>query len=129
MTYIQDPQTYFQYGNGMPAFRGGVMQRGYGLGGMFKGLFRAVAPKLKKGLVNVGKRTLKTGIETLTDIVSGKDLKSSLKNRANQNILEMIQANKPIKRKKQTKPFIPNKKAKRVRRTQNRVNNKEDLFS
>ena len=37
-----------QQGYGLPAYRGIVMQRGYGLGGFFKGLVRAVAPHVKK---------------------------------------------------------------------------------
>ena len=48
-------QSYYQTGSGLPAFRGGVMQKSYGLGGIFKGIMRSVAPKLKQGLAYVEK--------------------------------------------------------------------------
>ena len=47
--YYSSP-SYYQTGSGLPAFRGGVMQNGYGLGGIFKGIMRSIAPKLKQGL-------------------------------------------------------------------------------
>ena len=64
------------------------MQKGYGLGGIFKGIMRSVAPKLKQGLAYVGKRALKTGLENLGDVAVGGDLNSSLKKRARQNLGE-----------------------------------------
>ena len=64
------------------------MQNGYGLGDIFKGIMRSVAPKLKQSLAYVGKRALKTGLESLRDVAVGGDLKSSLKKRARQNLGE-----------------------------------------
>ena len=74
----------------MPAFRGPALQKGYGLGGLFKGLVRTLAPALKQGLISVGKRALQTGTEVLNDYVQGGDLKTSIKRRAKQNVNDMI---------------------------------------
>ena len=43
---------------------------------------KSVAPKLKQGLAYVGKRPLKTVLESLRNVAPGRDLKSSLKRRA-----------------------------------------------
>ena len=75
--------------------RGGVMQKGYGLGGIFKGIMRNVAPKLKQGLAYVGNRALKTGLESLGDVAAGGDLNSSLKRRARQNLDEIFNTKVP----------------------------------
>ena len=69
--YYSSP-SYYQTGSGLPAFRGGVMQNGYGLGDIFKGIMRSVAPKLKQSLAYVGKRALKTGLESLRDVAVGE---------------------------------------------------------
>lgn len=81
----------WQYGNGLTSFRGPVMQKGYGLGGFFKGLARSFAPVLKKGLLTVGKKAVKTGIQIMQDTSQGKSLKESIKQRAKQNTKEAIQ--------------------------------------
>ena len=88
-----------QQGYGLPAYRGIVMQRGYGLGGFFKGLVRAVAPHVKQGLKKVGKKALKTGLQVISDVSEGQNLKQSLKRRATQNVSEFIQQ-KPAKKRK-----------------------------
>ena len=60
---------------------------------------RGVAPKLKQGLVNVGKRALKTNLESLGDVAAGGDLKSSLKMRTRQNLDKIFNKKLPLKRK------------------------------
>ena len=74
------------------------MQKGYGLGGIFKGFMKSVAPKLKQDLAYVGKRALKTGLESLGDVAAGGDLKSSLKRRARENLHEIFNTKLPIKK-------------------------------
>ena len=69
-----------------------ALQKGYGLGGLFKGLVRTLAPALKRGLISVGKRALQTGTEVLNDYVQGGDLKTSIKRRAKQNVNDMIRS-------------------------------------
>ena len=71
-------------------FRGPVMQRGYGLGGFFKGLARSFAPVLKKGLMKVGKRVIQTGIQTMQDVAEGKSFKTALIDRGKENTKGLI---------------------------------------
>ena len=66
------------------------MQRGYGLGGFFKGLARSFASVLKRGLVHVGKKAVKTGIQVLQDVSTGKSFKKAIKERGKQNINDMV---------------------------------------
>ena len=75
------------------------MQKGYGLGGIFKGIMGSIDPKLKQGLAYVGKRALKIGLESLGDVAAGRDLKSSLKRRARQKPGEIFNMKVPIKTK------------------------------
>ena len=70
---------------------------------IFKGLMRAVTPHLKEGLKKVGKKALKTGMEVITDISNGGNVKGSLKRRAKENIGELFN--------------IPNKMSKSSRST------------
>lgn len=88
------PESYYtvnyQTGNGLKAFRGPAFQRGYGLGGFFKGLARSFAPVLKQGLAKVGKKALKAGVQVFQDVSQGKSLKQSIKSRGKQNIEEMF---------------------------------------
>lgn len=44
------------------------LQRGYGIGGLFRGLIRTATPLLKKGLLAVGKKALTAGANALTDV-------------------------------------------------------------
>ena len=87
-----------QLGYGLPAYRGVVMQREYGLGGLFRGLMRAVTSHIKQGLKQVGKGALQTGLQVMSDVSEGKNLKSSLKERALENATEFIQ--QPFKKRK-----------------------------
>ena len=122
--YYSSPSYYYQSGSGLPAFRGGVMQKGYGLGGIFKGIMRSVAPQLKQGLAVVGKRALKTGLETLGDVAAGNNLKTSLKRRAQQNLHDIVNKQVPIKRKTKPKKISTRKVAKKKGRARRR-----DIFS
>lgn len=111
-----------QFGNGMKAFRGPAMQRGYGLGGLFKGLARSFAPVLKRGLITMGKKALKTGVEVLGDVAQGRNLKEALKNRTMQTVTESIndvRSKIPVSRKRTITK----------RRSQNVKRQKRDIFN
>ena len=44
------------------------IQRGHGIGGLFRGLLRVAKPFVKKTLLNAGENALKIGAQTLNDM-------------------------------------------------------------
>ena len=82
-----------QYGGRVLVFRGAPLQRGHGLGGLLKTLFRVAAPVLrraapivKRTAVRVGKaaskRAVKAGAKALEDVATNKStLKEGFKQR------------------------------------------------
>ena len=73
-------KTQTGYG-GIRMFRAPPLQRGYGIGGIFKGLFRTVSPFIKKGLLQVGKRALTMGANALDDVSKNNtSFKGAMKN-------------------------------------------------
>ena len=78
------PGNAHQCGGNLPAFHGVRVQRGYGLGALLKGLFRAAVPLLKQGAKTVGRTALKTGAQVASDVLQGQNIKSSLKTRGSQ---------------------------------------------
>ena len=102
------------YGD-MRVFRGQALQRGHGIGGLFKGLMRVAMPLMKKGLLHVGKRALNAGAKVLEDVSQNKSLKESVKNRAGEafNPLNIIKG-ATGKRKSNTSVNSQKKKVKRV---------------
>jgi len=76
-----------QSGNGMPVFVGRRYQRGHGLAQTIGGLFkRFVIPFVAPHAKRIGKQILgnvaKTGMEVVSDVVSGKSAKEAIKERA-----------------------------------------------
>ena len=100
------PNYYYhhQHGSGLPVFRGGVMQKGYGLGGLFKGMLRTVTPHLKRGLAEVGKQVLKNGVRVMEDVAKGENFKSAAKKRAKEGVDDVINSviNKKAKKSNKT---------------------------
>ena len=89
---------------------------------------RRVAPKLNQDIAYVGKRTLKTGSESLGDVAAGVDLKSSLKRRARQN-LDVFFNTKVTMKKKVTEKKISIKRAtKKMRHCDNLIRHR-NIFS
>lgn len=72
-----------QVGTGIPVYQGGN-QYGQGLGNVLGGLFRSALPFLKSGAKVLGKTALSTGADIVQDVLSGKNLKSTLKRRTKQ---------------------------------------------
>ncbi|DAC80270.1 TPA_asm: cupiennin [Branchiostoma lancelet adintovirus] len=66
----------------MMVYRGRSIQRGYGLGGIFRGLFRSAVPLLKRGAKAVGKQALRSGIDLAQDVFNGQGVKLAAKRRA-----------------------------------------------
>ena len=73
-----------QKGGSLPAFHGARFQRGYGLGSIFKGLFRWAIPHLQQGAKMLGKRALQTGVQVAQDVLAGENVKTATKKRAKQ---------------------------------------------
>ena len=73
-----------QKGGNLPAFHGARFQRGYGLGSIFKGLFRWAMPHLQQGAKTLGKRALQTGVDVAQDVLAGENVKTATKKRAKQ---------------------------------------------
>ncbi|KXJ07521.1 hypothetical protein AC249_AIPGENE8474 [Exaiptasia diaphana] len=71
-----------QHGGNLPAFHGARFQRGYGIGTFLKGLFRSAVPFIKDGAKATGKTALSTGLNIASDVMSGRDMKSSARTRA-----------------------------------------------
>ena len=61
-----------QQGGSLPAFHGARFQRGYGLGSIFRGLFRFAVPHLQQGTKMLGKKALQTGVDVAQDVLEGK---------------------------------------------------------
>ncbi len=59
-------------------------QMGYGLGGLFRSVARAVMSMVKSGVKTLGSVALRTGTNFLEDVLSGKNAKESAKARVNE---------------------------------------------
>ena len=70
-----------QVGTGLPVFRGNRVQRGHGLGSMFKGLLKSVVPLVKSGATSLGKKALSTGLDITRDVLSGQNFKDAARQR------------------------------------------------
>jgi len=83
-----------QIGYGMPVFRGRRYQRGHGIGNVLGGLFRRVVgflggrgmDFLKQNRQAAVSNLLKTGVNIVKDVSSGKKVKDTLKTRIPEGI-------------------------------------------
>ena len=73
-----------QHGGNIVGFRGARIQRGYGIGGIFKSLARIAIPLFKRGAKAVGKRALQAATEVGQDVLEGKNVIQSAKSRGKQ---------------------------------------------
>ena len=77
-----------QYGRGMllPAFMGGKVQKGHGIGSFLAGIARAAVPLVMPLLKSAGKAVVKAGLTAggaaLADVIKGKATKQSIKEHA-----------------------------------------------
>lgn len=86
--YIPNTKLYEDYylnqakqkGGNLPAFHGSRFQRGYGLGSIFKGLFRWAMPHLQQGAKVLGKKALQTGAQVVQDVLDGDHVNTALAN-------------------------------------------------
>ena len=73
-----------QKGGNLPAFHGARFQRGYGLGSIFRGLFRWAMPHLQQGAKVIGKKALQTGVNLVQDVLDGDNIKTVVHKRTKQ---------------------------------------------
>ena len=83
-----------QQGGTLEGFRGTRMQKGYGLGSLFKGFARSALPFVKTGAKILGKNLVNTGANVMMDVIDGKNLKQSLKSRGKQGGHQVLNAMK-----------------------------------
>ncbi|GFT12058.1 uncharacterized protein TNCV_726451 [Trichonephila clavipes] len=62
-------------------YKGINFQKGYGIGGIFRRLFRAALPFLVKGGKTIEKEVLMTGSRVASDVLSGENFKEAVKTR------------------------------------------------
>ena len=115
-------------GGGENVFRGTRIQKGHGIGGLFRGLFKSVKPLLKSGMNNikpilkkgvkfVGQQALDSGMNLASDLLKGRNIKTAARQRA-------IEARDQLKRKALHSLGPPGKRIKR-RKSFNRA---KDIF-
>ena len=68
-----------------------MIEKGYGLGGLFKVFMRAAVQTFKQGLVHVDRKALKTGLKTLTEVANGANTKTTLL-REQTNLVQLIKS-------------------------------------
>ena len=69
-------ESSLQRGGNVSLYRGPVLQRGYGIGSIFKSVASSVMPSLKE----IGKSALTTGLEVLQDVERARISKQQQKN-------------------------------------------------
>ena len=105
-----------QKGGNLPAFHGTRFQRGYGLGSMFKGLFRWAVPHLQQSAKMLGKKALQTGVNVAQAVLAGENFSTVVAKHGKQAIGDPLPqagaGSKAIKRKTQFHSSTRNKKRK-----------------
>ncbi|GFU82026.1 uncharacterized protein F54H12.2 [Trichonephila clavipes] len=80
-----------QIGSGLTHYKGINFQKGYGIGGIFRRLFRAASPFLVKGGKTIGKEVLMTGSRVASDVLSGENFKEAVKTRSRESGKKLAQ--------------------------------------
>ena len=104
-----------QSGSGIPVYSGTIMQRGYGVGGLFRRLASGLLPLLPR----IGKAVASTALGVVSDKMRGVPLSEALKKRGLEDGKKLLFNRKPAKRKKTVK---------RRTRTVNKRIRKSDVF-
>ncbi|GFX75722.1 uncharacterized protein TNCV_2082331 [Trichonephila clavipes] len=80
-----------QIGSGLTHYKGINFQKGYGIGGIFRRLFRAALPFLVKGGKTIGKEVLMTGSRVASNVLSGENFKEAVKTRSRESGKKLAQ--------------------------------------
>ena len=71
-----------QVGHGLPCFSGARYQQGYGLANIFSSIAKTVLLLVKSGTKPIGKQILHSGVGFASDVLSGKNAKQAVIDRA-----------------------------------------------
>lgn len=71
-------------GGELRVFHGTPFQRGYGIGSFFSSLARRALPFFQQGAKTLGRAALNTGVNIAQDVLAGKNLRDSTRNRLQQ---------------------------------------------
>lgn len=133
-----DFKTYYldQAGGSYTYFRGAARQRGYGLGGVFKSMFKYLIPLfrthalpvLKKGAEVVGTEAIKAASNIATDTIKGRNIKdafqdhssSAIENLSNQAQAK-LQSGSGRKRKAKSKILMNKKQKKSLKKLKRKI--------
>ena len=115
-----------QVGDGLAVFRGATVQRGHGIGGFFSGLLKGTLPAIKSGAKVLGKQLLKTGMDITGDLLSGKNIKDSAKDRFSESGQQMIKQLSTMIEGNGLKRKVPGQSR---RNKKQKTNNKNDIFN
>jgi hypothetical protein len=142
-----DYKTYYlnQAGGHYTSYVGARRQRGHGLGGIFKKLFRYVmpfiqshaVPMIKQGVSALGAEAIKTAGNVATDMIKGSDFKNSLRTHSTEaveNLSKRAQSNLQTgsghknKNKRKSVSFSFGHKTKQKKKHKLRAKVKPDIF-
>ncbi|GFX09047.1 uncharacterized protein F54H12.2 [Trichonephila clavipes] len=79
-------ECFCQIGSGLTHYKDYNFQKGYGIGGIFRRLFRAALPFLVKGGKTIAKEVLMTGSRVASDVLSGENFKEAVKTRSRKSV-------------------------------------------
>ncbi|GFY51155.1 uncharacterized protein TNIN_291031 [Trichonephila inaurata madagascariensis] len=113
-------RTKGQIGSDLTHDKGINFQKGYGIGGIFRRLFRAALPFLVKGGKTIGKEVLMTGSRVASDVLSGENFKEAVKTRSRESgkklaqkaidrVQSMVGKGQYKRKRKKQKKFISSK--------------------
>jgi len=138
---------------GISTFKGPIYQRGNGLGSIFSSLFRAITPLFQSDSVKkIGKALLSTGLNVGSDVLEGKRIGQSLKQRFGEtgsNLLEdaaislrdqsgsgrrkrkrkSTKGDKSPKRRKKVKKQVKRRIKKKTKKRKSKRNKKHNIFA
>ena len=81
---------HVQLGGSLPGFQGARMQKGFGLGSLFRGFYRTALPFAKTGAKLLGTTLLDTGANIMKDVAKGRNFRKSLEKRGKQGGVEFL---------------------------------------
>lgn len=116
-------------------FRGPMVQRGHGLGSLFRGLVRTVLPVVKqvarKPIVKkLAKTALKTGVRSLQDVMAGESVGTAVKKNVKQSSRQLLSESLKRLNQPQTSSVVDRPLKRKVKRRRAPVSKKirRDIF-